>query len=112
MCLDLYTKWMEGMQPTEDLCSYLFSSLEAQVLTVHELENVPFIWFYACLEHRPMLNSLLERLWYLVVTPYRTPNDWKKTHNAVTFMAGLLARADFVEVEYVLKFTIFNLLII
>jgi hypothetical protein len=87
------------MKASVDMFDHLALSLETQVLTVHELENVPFLWFYMCLENRVFLKKLLKRLWRIVVTPFVSPNEWKKAHNAVTFMAGLLARADFVKIE-------------
>lgn len=99
---------MEGLKPTGDLLSKLSLSLESQVLYVHEVENVPFIWFYMCAKSPEMLNKLLTYLWQMIITPLKTPNDWKKTHNAVMFMASLLARGKFVELEYVFLYEMVN----
>lgn len=90
--------WMEGMTTSQNLFSLLFLALDAQVFAAHEMENVPFVWFYMCSEYGSLVDRLLKELWHLVITPVKTPNDWKRAHNAVTFMAGFLARASFVEI--------------
>ncbi|KAI6189897.1 hypothetical protein M3Y97_00057900 [Aphelenchoides bicaudatus] len=95
----VYTQWMKNIKPCDDVFVLLSSPLEAQVLTVYELENVPFIWFYMCLEDESILERLLEYLWQLILKPYKSPNDWKKMHNAVAFMAGILARGDFASID-------------
>jgi len=94
-----FTEFMEGWEHSYDLFSNLRLSLESQVLFLHEIENVPFIWFYMCSESQEVLVQLLKHLWRIMTTSYKTPNNWKKSHNAATFMADLLARAQFVNIE-------------
>jgi hypothetical protein len=90
---------MEGLVPSSDLYSELIISLESLVLFGHNMDNVPFIWFYMCAERPKLLQKLLNHLWHMVVYPSNVPNEWRKSHNAAAFMASLLARGKFVSLE-------------
>ena len=70
-----------------------------EVLWAHELQHSSFIWFFLCYIRADVLNSFLTSLWRITITPAFSPNEWKRAHNAVALMAGLLARGNFVSLS-------------
>lgn len=98
-CLGSYTKWLSEMEPDRNIFSKLLPIFESHILFVHEMDNVPFLWFVMCSYSKENLLKLMKMLWKNVITPTQRPNEFKKTHNAVAFMGGILARAKFINFE-------------
>lgn len=38
---------------------------------------------------------MFQALWRIIITPANSPNEWKKSHNAASFLSGLLGRGKF-----------------
>ncbi|CAD5231556.1 unnamed protein product [Bursaphelenchus xylophilus] len=94
-----YTRFLESYEPNKVAFNRLLPILETHILNCHEMDNVPFLWFYMASYSRENLMKLMRVFWKVVITPSQRPNEFKKAHNSAAFMSGILARANFVNYQ-------------
>ncbi|CAD5225179.1 unnamed protein product [Bursaphelenchus okinawaensis] len=94
-----HTKFLESYEPPKGIFNRLLPILETHILYCHEMDNVPFLWFYMASYSRENLMKLMRVFWRVMTTPTQRPNEFKKAHNAAAFLSGILARANFVNYQ-------------
>lgn len=73
---------------------------DEHVLTATGVHSAPFIWFYLCSLSNENCQKMLEFLWEVIRTPIEY-GGWRKSQNAATFLCGFLARANYIDLEFV-----------
>uniref|UniRef100_A0A7E4VD86 RNA polymerase I-specific transcription initiation factor RRN3 n=1 Tax=Panagrellus redivivus TaxID=6233 RepID=A0A7E4VD86_PANRE len=96
---DPLAKWYDNtnIPNSRDIFEQLWPAFVDLVLNAHEVQTVPFIWFYLCSVESKYLNFMMKVLWKLVSTPIFAPCEWKRAQNAASFLGGFLARARYIE---------------
>ncbi|KAI1711814.1 RNA polymerase I specific transcription initiation factor RRN3 domain-containing protein [Ditylenchus destructor] len=88
----LYTKPIDH----QNMFEVLLLGFEEHVLYAFDLHSVSYIWLYLCNLSKVNTEKMLRYLWEVIQAPVRSPNEWKKAHNAAAYLCGFLARASFV----------------
>lgn len=95
----LYTQHLDP----PNMFEALLLGFEEHVLYAHDLHSVSYIWLYLCSLSEEDTNKMLTYLWEVICAPARTPNGWKKAHNAASYLCAFLARANFVSISMACK---------
>ncbi|KAE9549301.1 hypothetical protein FO519_007482 [Halicephalobus sp. NKZ332] len=95
------TKWVENLElnSTDILFEHLWPAFCESALAAHDVQSVPFIWFYLCSFEEKYTNYLLKFLWNTVTLPSFVPNSWKKSQNAANFLGAFIARANYIKFD-------------
>ncbi|KAH7730511.1 Protein C36E8.1 [Aphelenchoides avenae] len=83
--------------PGLPLFDTLLPAFTEHVLYAHDVQSLSFVWLYLCSLSKEFEKRILTTLWKIVVAPTRSPNEWKRSHNAAAFLGGILARANYVD---------------
>lgn len=101
-CTQEAVKWV-GSNDFDDDLDHLFEhfwpAFVQATLQAHDVQSVPFIWFYFCSFEEKYLNFMLRTLWNLVAMPSFAPNEWKKSQNAANFLGAFIARSNYVSFD-------------
>uniref|UniRef100_A0AC34RT19 Uncharacterized protein n=1 Tax=Panagrolaimus sp. JU765 TaxID=591449 RepID=A0AC34RT19_9BILA len=101
-CTKDAVQWIKNLDFDDNLDSLFEQFWPAFVettLQAHDVQSVPFIWFYFCSFEEKYLNFMLRILWNLVAMPSFAPNEWKKSQNAANFLGAFIARSNYVSFD-------------
>uniref|UniRef100_A0A915CKZ6 RNA polymerase I-specific transcription initiation factor RRN3 n=1 Tax=Ditylenchus dipsaci TaxID=166011 RepID=A0A915CKZ6_9BILA len=100
--LDLYINfsWIfTKSKGSSNIFNAMLAGFDEHVLYAYDLHSVSYLWLYLCSLSTANSNQMLNYLWNIIRIPVRSPNEWKKTHNAASFICAFLARSSFIPME-------------
>ncbi|KAL7075209.1 hypothetical protein ACQ4LE_005582 [Meloidogyne hapla] len=98
ICKEIQNKRKKPLCPIFQL---FLEGFDEHVLTATGVHSTPFVWFYICSLSKENCQRMLEFLWEVIRSPVELRGDWRKSQNAATFLCGFLARANYIDFEFV-----------